>query len=373
MSALYRNLFWLLGTALFIAIAWYFSDIVAYILIAWVLSMLGHPLMVFFQKRVRIGRFRMGPTSAALLTIFSFYAILVGLLLLFVPTIVAQARNLAGVDYNALGDKLKVPFLNLDIQMHSIGLLQPGESLATKLQDVLSTWFKPTLLGDFLGSFLSTAGNVVVTFAAVTFILFFFLKENKLFVGILHALVPDEWEAKVLHAVEKSTEMLTRYFGGLVIQLAVFSLVLTILLWMLGVNNALLMGLFGGLFNIVPYVGPIIGMIFGEFITVSSNLDMEFALLLPLMLKVAGAFMATQFLDNNFTGPMIFSKSVQAHPLEIFIVTLVAAKLGGVLGMVLGIPVYTVLRVIAQTFFSEFKVVQMLTEHLDGEEVKAGG
>ncbi|MBV6442919.1 MAG: AI-2E family transporter [Haliscomenobacteraceae bacterium CHB4] len=368
MSALNRNLLWLLGSAVFLGVVWYFSDIVAYILIAWVLSMLGRPLMVFFQQRVRIGRIRMGPTSAALLTILTFYLVLAGLLMMFVPTIVAQARNLSSVDYHALGEKWKGPFLNLDIQMHYIGLLQPGESLATKLQEALSTWFKPTMLGDFLGSFLSTAGSVVVTFASVTFILFFFLKEKSLFLGMLHAFVPDEQEVKVRHAVQESSDMLSRYFTGLVAQLAVFSLVLTILLWIFGVSNALLIGVFGGLFNIVPYVGPIIGMVFGLFITVSSHLDADFALLLPMLLKVVGAFMATQFLDNNFTGPMIFSKSVQAHPLEIFIVTLVAAKLGGVIGMVIGIPVYTVLRVVARTFFSEFKVVQRLTEHLEEEE-----
>ena len=81
--------------------------------------------------------------------------------------------------------------------------------------------------------------------------------------------------------------------------------------------------------------------------------------------------MVTQFLDNMVISTIIFSKSVQAHPLEIFIVTLVAAKLGGVVGMVIGIPTYTLLRVIARTFFSEFKVVQRLTEHLDEEEKPA--
>lgn len=368
MSALNRNLFWLLGAALLLALAWYFSDIVAYILIAWVFSMLGRPLMVLFQRRIRIGRFRMGPTSAALLTILSFYLIFSGILMVFVPTIVAQARNLASVDYEALGEKLKVPFYNLDVQLHQIGLLKPGESLATRTQEILSAWFKPALVGDFLGSFVSTAGSVVVTFASITFILFFFLKEKNLFLEILRAFVPNELESKVSHAVQGSSEMLTRYFGGLAAQLAAFSLVLSILLWVLGVNNALLIGVFGGIFNIVPYIGPIIGMLFGAFITVSSNLDSDLALLLPMLLKLAAAFMATQFLDNNFVGPMIFSKSVQAHPLEIFIVTLIAAKLGGVIGMVVGIPVYTVLRVIARTFFSEFKVVQRLTDHLEEEE-----
>ncbi len=364
MSALNRNLLWLLGAAFFLVVVWYFSDIVAYILIAWVLSMLGRPLMEFFQKRIHIGRYHIGPTGATLLTILTFYLIVAGLLMMFIPTIVAQAGNLAGVDYEALGVKLKGLFYNLDTQFHQIGMLAPNESLGTKTQQILSGWFKPTFVGDFLGSFISTAGNVVVTFASVTFILFFFLQEKDLFFEILRAFVPDENEPKVERAVHESSAALTSYFGGLVIQLTVFSLVLSILLWILGLKNALLIGAFGGLFNIVPYIGPIIGMVFGIFITASSNLDLELAQMLPMLLKVAVAFMATQFIDNNFTGPMIFSKSVKAHPLEIFIVTLVAAKLGGVVGMVVGIPVYTVLRVIAHTFFSEFKVVKRLTRRL---------
>ncbi|MCC7356877.1 MAG: AI-2E family transporter, partial [Candidatus Doudnabacteria bacterium] len=64
------------------------------------------------------------------------------------------------------------------------------------------------------------------------------------------------------------------------------------------------------------------------------------------------------------TGPYIMSSSVRAHPLEIFIVTLMAAKLGGMVGMVIGVPVYTVLRVIGLVFFSEFKAVKWLTGHL---------
>lgn len=367
MTNLNRNILWFLGAALAAGVVYYFADIVTYLLLAWVLSMLGSPLMAFFQRRLRVGRFRVGPVSAALLTILTFYLVLVGILMLFVPTIVAQARNLAGVDYQALGDNLKVPFLNLDIQAHSVGLLDPGESLATKTQELLSEWFRPTLLGDFVGSFLAVAGNVVVTFTAVTFILFFFLKEKSLFLDILNAVVPNEQETKVRQAVQESSDVLTRYFGGLLVQVSAFSMMVTVLLWIMGVDNALLIGAFGGIFNVIPYVGPILGLIFGCFITASSHLDVDMALMLPMLLKVVVTFMATQFVDNNILGPMIFSKSVQAHPLEIFIVVLVAAKIGGVVGMVLGIPVYTVMRVIGRVFFSQFKVVQRLTDHLEEE------
>jgi predicted PurR-regulated permease PerM len=301
------------------------------------------------------------------LTILVFYGVIAGLIMLFVPTIVEQARNLSTVDYQALGDKLRGPFFNFDVQMHKIGVLKPNESLSTKTLDALSTVFKPTMLSDFVGSFLSIAGNIVVAMTAVTFILFFFLKDNTLFLDILHATVPDELEPKVRHAVNESSNVLTRYFGGILLQTTVFSIMVTSILWLTGVPSALLIGSFGGILNVIPYVGPIIGQVLGLFITVSSHLDADFALMWPLLVKIVIAFGITQAIDNNFVGPMIFSKSVQAHPLEIFIVTLVAAKLGGIVGMVIGIPVYTVLRVVARTFFSEFKIVKRWTEHLGDE------
>jgi len=365
MNFLNRNIFWIIGLTVLAGVVYYFSDIVAYILIAWVLSMLGRPILVFYRKHLSVGRFRLGPSGAAGLTILTFYALLTGVLFIFVPTIVAQARNLSTIDYQAIGEKLRPMFFNLDVQMHQVGLLSPGESLAMKTQEALSAWFKPTLVGDFLGEFLGLAGNVVVTFASVTFILFFFLQDSRLFTDIMHAVVPDKAEQKVQIAVNESSIVLTRYFRGLLIQLAVFSFATTVILWMLGVKNALLIGAFGGIFNVIPYIGPILGMVLGGFITISSNLDSDLSLILPMLLKVMGTFFAVQALDNNIVGPMIMSKSVQAHPLEIFIVTLAAAKLGGVVGMVIGIPVYTVLRVIARNFFSQFKLVQRLTGRLE--------
>jgi predicted PurR-regulated permease PerM len=363
-----RQVLYTVGLALLALGVWYFSDIVTYLLVAWVLSMLGRPLMVFFQRRIRFKSWRMGPDGAAVLTIVTFCLIVVGLLMMFVPTIVSQARNLANADYAAMGEKLRGPFAWLDQQVHQLGMLQPGESLATKTQQALIQWFRPALVGDFVGSFISTAGNTVVFIVTVLFILFFFLRENSLFLEIIHAVVPTHLESKVRHAVDESSDVLNRYFRGLLLQTGAFATMVSVFLWILGVPNAMLIGAFGGLLNVVPYVGPIIGLLFGCFITFSSHPDMEFALMWPQLAKVVGTFMVVQVIDNLFVSTIIFSKSVQAHPLEIFLITIMAAKVGGVAGMVLGIPVYTVMRVIARTFFSEFKVVQRLTDHLDDED-----
>ncbi|MDO8367467.1 MAG: AI-2E family transporter [Saprospiraceae bacterium] len=365
MNFISRNIVWILGLAVLAGIIYYFSGIVAYILIALVLSMLGRPLVVFYRKHLAIGRFRLGPSGAALLTILTFYLMLAGVLLLFVPTIVSQARHLSTVDYQSLGEKFRPFFFNIDLQLHQIGLLSPDESLALETQKALTNWFKPALVGNFIGKFLGVAGNVAVTFASVTFILFFFLQDNRLFTGIINAIVPDKLEKKVQTAVNDSSDLLTRYFRGLLIQLLVFSALSTLILWMLGVDNAVLIGSFGGVFNIIPYIGPLLGMVFGVFITISSGLDADLALMLPMIIKVIATFAVVQIIDNNIVGPIIMSKSVQSHPLEIFLVILAAAQIGGVVGMVIGVPVFTVLRVIARTFFSEFKLVQKMTESLE--------
>ena len=77
-----------------------------------------------------------------------------------------------------------------------------------------------------------------------------------------------------------------------------------------------------------------------------------------------GVFAFMQLIDNILLQPNIFSKSVKAHPLEIFIVVMMGAKIGGIAGMVLAIPFYTAFRVIGKVFLSEFKVIQKLTRNM---------
>jgi predicted PurR-regulated permease PerM len=156
--------------------------------------------------------------------------------------------------------------------------------------------------------------------------------------------------------------MLTRYFGGILIQMTIITAFVSVLLGLFGIQNALLIGFFAALINVIPYVGPLIGATFGLIITISSNLDLEFyTQMLPMLVKVVAVFGAMQLLDNFMLQPWIFSNSVLAHPLEIFIVILMGAQLNGIGGMVLAIPVYTVLRVIAGVFLSKFKIVQKMT------------
>ena len=270
--------------------------------------------MHFYLNRIKIGRYRIGNTVASLLTIFTILALLLGIIAAFVPTLVHQANNFATLDYQALGEKLQGPFSWLDLQAHRFGVIKPGTSLATEIQTALLQWFQPSMVSDIVGGVFATAGGIVVTISAVSFILFFFLQEQGLFSEIIHAIVPTEYEPKVLTAIDDSSEALTGYFRGLITQLASFSMMASVFLWILGVPYALLIGVAGGLLNIVPYVGPIIGLVFGCFIVLSSHLDLELVVIGTLMLKVCAAFLVTQAIDNLFLSTLIFSKSVFCLP-----------------------------------------------------------
>jgi predicted PurR-regulated permease PerM len=159
--------------------------------------------------------------------------------------------------------------------------------------------------------------------------------------------------------------MLSRYFGGIVIQIFLVSMGLFIGLSILGVPNAALIALLAALFNVIPYVGPIIGGSLGIFLTITSSLDLDFYnQMLPLLGKVALVFAIMQMVDNFLLQPFIFSNRVYAHPLEIFVVVLVGAQVGGILGMVIAIPSYTVIRIIAKNFLSEFHIIQNITKGL---------
>ncbi len=354
------------------SLLYFFADIVAYVCIAWILSMIGQPLMRFYQKHLKVWKFRAGPVTSAVLTLLTFFLAIALVVWMFLPPIFEQIDNLAHVDYNAIARTLERPLSNLQHKLESYGFLNQDESLAVQLRATFSDWFEPRSIGRHFSSIFSAMGDIGVGIASVLFITFFFLQEQGMFVNFLAALMPEQYEEKIRHAISDIATMLSRYFRGLILQMFIFSAVVTIGLSLLGIKNALLIGFFAGLLNVIPYLGPIIGAAFGVVFTISANLNVDFYTgLMPLILKVLAIFAGAQMLDNYVSQPMIFSTSVMAHPLEIFLIVLMGAKVNGVLGMILAIPAYTVLRVIARAFLSEFNIVRHLTERM--QQAKEAG
>ena len=372
-----RNRYIALGASILVilAVMYFFSDIVAYVLIAWVLSMIGQPLMSFFKRNLKFGKFEAGPSLCAILTMLCYLLFLSLIIVLFAPLILEQARNLASVDYQGIGKTLEVPLQQFNDYLYELGIVEKTANPADQLLDSLKNYFQPSKIGEFFSSLIGLAGSILMGTFSILFITFFFLREDGLFTNALSAFAPNESTAqKAANAIEDSSKMLTRYFGGVLVQITAITIFLSVGLGIIGVKNALLIAFFAAIINVIPYVGPIIGASFAVLMTISSTIELQpdfYTETLPLILKVVAVFASMQMLDNFLLQPFIFSNSVKAHPLEIFIVILLGAKLNGVLGMILAIPAYTVIRVIAKIFLSEFRIVQQITGGLDDEEPKA--
>ncbi len=349
-------------------LVYFFSEVVAYVLIAWVISMIGMPVMDFLLNRLNFRKHKLGHSLAAILTLVAFVSVFILISWVFVPLIVQQARNLAGVDYHSIGVALQDPLNRLNQWLYEFGLVNEIPPPGEQLNDLLSNWFQPGQISNVFSAIVGLAGNIFIAIFSILFIAFFFLKEENIFINFLKAIVPTPYEEQTVRAIEEMSSLLTRYFGGIVLQISIITIYVSIALGIFGVKNALLIGFFAAIINVIPYLGPLIGATFGVFITISSNLDLDFySQMLPMLLTVVAVFASMQLLDNFILQPFIFSNSVKAHPLEIFIVILLGANVGGILGMVLAIPGYTVLRVIAKVFLSEFKIVRKITGSLDKE------
>ena len=343
-----------------------FSDIVMYVIISWVLSMLGQPLMRIFRTYLRLGRFRAGKGLSAVLVLLCFIIVLLSVLLLFVPLVVQEANTLANLDYNAIGKSLEAPLQQINDWLVQYGIITESRPPQEMVKNALMAVLNSSSISSFFGSSLSVVSNLLVGFFSIVFITFFFLKEPALFFNFMVALVPAKYEQQMRDVLNDISTMLTRYFGGVALQIFLIAVYVSIFLSILGVKNAILIGFFAALMNLIPYLGPALGGGIGILIAVSANLDADFTtVILPMTIKVLVVFWTVQMLDNYFLTPYIFSNTVLAHPLEIFIIILVGAKVGGVLGMVLAIPAYTVLRVVAREFLSRFKIVKRITGRLD--------
>lgn len=344
---------------------WRFYFIIVWVLIAAVLSFTGQPLVRFFDK-IHIKKFHIPHSLSAILSLFVIVLFFLGLLAVFVPLIINQAETISKIDVNRLAQNLQGPLKWLDDRLHEFGAIPDGLTMQDFIVAKVKTIVNIGNIGNFISGFISAAGNIFIGLFAILFISFFFLKDENMFQEGLLLIIPKKNHNATRKVFADSKNLLIRYFIGVFLEvLGVMSLI-ALGLTIFGVKNALLIGFFGGIMNIIPYLGPIIGTLIGIFLGITGTLAFgSFNELLPVIFKLAGVFIVVNFIDNNILVPMIYSKSVKSHPLEIFLVIIMGGGLAGLPGMLLAVPVYTLLRVIAKEFFQQFRVVKKLTETMD--------
>ena len=351
----------LVAVALGLALVWYLRSIVFYILIAAVLAIVGRPLVDRLGK-MKLGSWQLSRTVAASITLLLMWVVIGGLGILFIPLVVSKVNELLTIDWNSVAESLREPLANFENSIN--------DHFSTPVIDVvkiLEEMFSKVFSGDILSMFTNVASSMAslaIGLFSVTFITFFFLRDDGLFYTIVTLFFPERFKESICNALDSITALLTRYFGGLMVESTILMVVISVAMLIFGMkpSNALVTGLIMGIMNLVPYAGPVIGCLISIVMGIITPIDGDMGY---TALVIASTVMVVKIIDDFIIQPTLYSERVNAHPLEIFIVILISGHIGGVVGMLLAIPLYTVIRVIAREFFSEYGVVRRLTGKMD--------
>ncbi|MEL6916290.1 MAG: AI-2E family transporter [Bacteroidota bacterium] len=331
-------------------------SVLVYITIAAVISLIGRPIVLFLRRKLKFNN-----TIAVIITMLLLVGILLGIIALFIPLLVQQGQNLSLLNIDAMQTNVENLYRELTDYF--------GVSTADIEQSIKESQVFANLdfgfVPNFLNAFVGALGSFSVGLFSVLFIMFFFLKDSKLFEDALMVLVPDQKESKLKNSIGTIKDLLSRYFVGLVFQILILFVIYTIVLLMFGIENAVVIAFLCALLNLIPYVGPIIGGMLMLILTMTSNLGADFStVIVPKTTYVMIGFVIGQLVDNFFSQPFIFSSSVKSHPLEIFLIIIIGGLLFGVTGMIIAVPGYTAIKVILKEFLAENKIVKSLTKNL---------
>ena len=355
-NALLRTIFILLGIAACGYFLFSISAIIIYIITAILLSFVAEPICVFFQKRFKFGR-----TLAIISSLVLFILIVFGIIMLFVPLILSQSKNLSLLDINSLEKNYSIFITNVDIWLQAYGINYEKYFNVEKITQS----FNFNFITDILNSIIGSIGNFGMALFSIFFICFFILSDQKLVTDNLRAILPNNNRWRIIASLLRIKNMLAKYAIGLLLQLLVVFVLYLIVLLIFGVENAFIIALLGAILNIIPYIGPIIALVMTAFLTMLGHINEDFqTVVLPTTLYVIIGYFIVQLIDNNFSQPIIFSKSTNSHPLEIFLVTIISGTLFGIVGMIVAIPIYTATKVVLKEFYPNNTFIDILTRSL---------
>ncbi len=340
-----------------VALIWFFykiQSVIVYIAIAAVVSLISRPIIRFLKNRLKFGN-----TLAVVATMLFFIALLMGLVSMFIPLIQQQGENLALLNSDQFKTNIQTTIndLNTYFQERNINIFEQLKSLdlASQLNKI------PNIFNSVVGAL----GTITVGLLSVLFISFFLMKDKDLLNRGLHAIVPNRNETRFAKSFSTIKDLLSRYFIGLIFQITILFIIYTIVLTIFGVQNAIVIAILAATLNLIPFIGPLIGGILMLFLTMTSNIGQDFqTVILPTTIYVMIGYLIAQLIDNFASQPIIFSKSVKSHPLEIFLSILIFGLLFGIIGMVVAVPTYTAIKVILKEFLSDNKIVMSLTKNI---------
>ncbi|WP_338410448.1 AI-2E family transporter [uncultured Flavobacterium sp.] len=342
----------LIGLTLFVL--YKISTVLVYLIVSVILILIASPLVNFLKTKLKFKN-----TAAVVATLSIFILLIAGFVLLFTPLIIDQVDKLSLLDINSLKNNYTLVSNQLSDYLAQYNISYTNIFNSSTLLNGIDFKIIPSVINGLI----NVLGNFSIGFVSVLFITFFILKEKELYFESFKVLLPASKKEKIIISIKKSRALLSRYFLGLMLQLfIVFILYLTVLL-IFSVDNAFIIALLCAMLNIIPYLGPLIGILFAALLTMISNINTDFSTeIISTTIYVIIGFVLVQLIDNLVSQPVIFSKSTNSHPLEIFLIIIIIGSLFGISGMIVAVPVYTVLKVIAKEFIPNNMWVKLLTK-----------
>jgi predicted PurR-regulated permease PerM len=366
MGKTYQKVLIIAGIILSLFLAWYFRTIVAYLLISAILALVGRPIVVFLS-RFKIGNRNLPRWVCASVALCTIMFILYLFFSFFIPLIASYTQVLTNMNINEVVVLLTDPFVKLETFIKET-FSNSDFSFSALLFEQIKPVFDSSGILRYFGSITNFIVSMAIAIFAISFITFFFMKEENLFIEGVVILFPAQYELGIRHAWDNATKLLMRYFIGVFFDMICVMIVLTAgLRFIVGLDFslAILLGFISGILNVIPYVGPLISAAISIVVVIADVGTLsqagEYS---GIFLKTMSVFVAMKILDDTVFQPYIFANSIKAHPLEIFLLILIAGNFAGIVGMLIAIPTYTILRVFAKEFLNRFRVVQKLTEKI---------
>lgn len=338
-----------------VAVAWYFIEIVTYLIIALIISgILRTP--TDYLSQISVFGMRLPRFVAIILSFSAFLGIMSLFGLLFAPLISTQIDALANIDYNKLtGAIMSLIEYVEDILLDNSIIKGKKGFLLDNMKDYIRKPLSEFDLASFINNILSFTGNFFIGLIATLFITFFILSEKGVIRKYILSLIPNRYFEVSIAAFTKIDKLLSNYLLGILLQMISIFSVASFGLIIAKVDYAVTIAVFAAVLNLIPFLGPTLGAIVGLVIGLSTTALDDTTAYIWLISKIIGVFAILQLTDNIFLQPIIFSKSVKAHPLEIFLVVFAGSTIQGPVGMILAIPAYTILKVSVSEFLRGYK------------------
>ncbi|OJF96491.1 AI-2E family transporter [Alkalibacterium sp. 20] len=306
------------------------------LLLAGFLYYLLNPLVKLLE-RFRVKRI-VGITIVMILLVgFIVISILLG-----IPMLIEQTSNLiSGIPQFISELEIYANRLAEEPWMQQIDINSALENLEMWLRDIGSRFLTGIVSGA--GSAIQAFTQVAFLFVTVPVILFYMLHDGKKFLPHIVNIAPLKYKKNIKEMIMKTDDTISSYISGKGLASLIVGVLLFLMYSIVNMPSAFLLSFFAAITNFIPFVGPFIGA--GPAIVVGLIESPGRAILVAIFVIIA------QQLDSNFLTPLLVGKSLAIHPLTVILVLLASANLAGLIGMLIGVPVFAILKTIGTYLF----------------------